>query len=474
MREIDAHFDAYEHLKHLPKDGDALHMLRKVASMVKPMMRKRGWKVATLAEFLPDEPQLLGLNINRTERILIRLRYHHDSRQFLSIEQVTDTLLHELSHIVWGPHDVNFHNLWNELREEHQSLIARGYSGEGFLSQGQKLGGKRVPLEEMRRNARVSAERRRASTNVNVGGRRLGGPPLSSGVDMRRVIADAHSRKTSITEGCASGSREVDRLRDQQARGGFRTKAEEHDANDQAIAQALQDLMEEEELHKLSELCAPKGGGGLAWDPVNGLQFDNDPPRPRDPAARSVISRPKLSSQSPPPLSSQSRPSSRLVTRNSGSSSHSRPIPNQPSRHTSDDEHFSSSPPAESPVSPEPSRIPSSRPPSVAPPAPAIPTDPNEWACPQCTLHNPLNFLSCGACGLEQPPQPIPQGRRFDGSDHAPKLPKPPPAAELRGPSATPFEPAKGRIGWNCLNCGTFMENQWWTCTLCGEMKIES
>lgn len=60
MKEIDAHFDAYEHLKHLPRHEDALTMLRKAASMVKPMMRKRGWKVGTLAEFLPDEPQLLG------------------------------------------------------------------------------------------------------------------------------------------------------------------------------------------------------------------------------------------------------------------------------------------------------------------------------------------------------------------------------------------------------------------------------
>ena len=67
MREIDAHFDAYEHLKHLPRDGEALHMLRKVASMVKPMMRKRGWKVGTLAEFLPDEPQLLGTTLVKHE-----------------------------------------------------------------------------------------------------------------------------------------------------------------------------------------------------------------------------------------------------------------------------------------------------------------------------------------------------------------------------------------------------------------------
>lgn len=60
MREIDAHFDAYEHLKHLPREQEALRMLRKAASIVKPLMRKRGWKVGTLAEFLPDEPQLLG------------------------------------------------------------------------------------------------------------------------------------------------------------------------------------------------------------------------------------------------------------------------------------------------------------------------------------------------------------------------------------------------------------------------------
>jgi hypothetical protein len=60
MKEIDAHFDAYEHLKHLPSDGEALIMLRKAASMVKPTMRKRGWKVKTLGEFLPDEPRLLG------------------------------------------------------------------------------------------------------------------------------------------------------------------------------------------------------------------------------------------------------------------------------------------------------------------------------------------------------------------------------------------------------------------------------
>jgi hypothetical protein len=54
------------------------------------------------------------------------------------MEQVTDTLLHELSHIIFGPHNVDFNNLWNELRDEHQSLLSKGYSGEGFLTPGEK------------------------------------------------------------------------------------------------------------------------------------------------------------------------------------------------------------------------------------------------------------------------------------------------------------------------------------------------
>ncbi|EOA86332.1 uncharacterized protein SETTUDRAFT_161218 [Exserohilum turcica Et28A] len=452
MREIDAHFDAYEHLKHLPRDGEALHTLRKAASMVKPMMRKRGWKVGTLAEFLPDEPQLLGLNINRTERILIRLRYHHDSRQFLSMEQVTDTLLHELCHIVIGPHNVDFNNLWNELREEHQSLLMRGYTGESFLSQGQKLGGKRIPLDEMRRQARVAAEKRRAAPKANAGGHRLGGSrPTAHGVDMRKVIADAASRRSSIIEGCASGSSEADRLLHQQERDRFRTTAEQDDANDWAIAQALQDLMYDEEMQRLG---APTGNGGLSWDPKNGLQFDSAQP-PSVPLATRPY--PTRSTTHPP----QGRPLSRLLTQ---------PL----SRSTSTRHPVSARPPPRL-ISLEEEQLRNRQFPPPAPrPADTPLPDPTKWACPQCTLHNSLDYLACGACGLEQPPQPIPEHKRFASSYTAPVLPKPPPQSGLRGRGATPFEPARGRLGWNCLECGTFMENQWWTCSLCGTMKPDS
>jgi len=61
MREIDAHFGAYEHLRDQPREAEALHTLRKLASVVKPIMRKRGWRVGTLCEFLPPEANLLGM-----------------------------------------------------------------------------------------------------------------------------------------------------------------------------------------------------------------------------------------------------------------------------------------------------------------------------------------------------------------------------------------------------------------------------
>ncbi|OCK84671.1 WLM-domain-containing protein [Lepidopterella palustris CBS 459.81] len=473
MREIDAHFDAYEHLKHLPREQEALHMLRKAASLVKPMMRKRGWSVGTLAEFLPDEPQLLGLNINKTEKILIRLRYHHDSRQFLPMEQVTDTLLHELSHIIWGAHDQNFQNLWDELRNEHQSLVSKGYTGEGFLSQGHKLGGKRIPLDEMRRQARIAAEKRRS---LNAGsGQKLGGAPVMRGVDMRKVIADAAARRNSIQKGCVpSGSAEAGKLSSDASKGGFRTKAEEDDANDRAISQALQELMEEEEMRNLDNLYAPSGAGGLAWDRENGLQFDSQTAkRPSSPGLswnketglQLDHSKPvPTPSAAFPPANRKSQPISRLVSQNNTlnkSLSSSNPRASRPpSRLISEEEErlrLKALP-----------KIPSFEQPRVPVPS----SDPDKWACPQCTLLNPLDFLSCEACGLEQPPQPIPRNKRYGTAQHP--VPKPPPAAGLRGPAATPFEPAKGRIGWNCLNCGTFMENEWWTCSLCGTMKAES
>ncbi|EJT73928.1 hypothetical protein GGTG_07782 [Gaeumannomyces tritici R3-111a-1] len=224
---------SYSHLQHLPRHQEALHSLKRLASLVKPIMRARGWKVGQLAEFYPDQRELLGLNVNRGQKILVRLRYPNDATLFLPFEQVADTMLHELSHIVHGPHDAKFHALWDQLRDEHEGLLLKGYTGEGFLSEGQRLGGGhggQLPPHEARRLARAAAEKRRLGI----------------------------------------GEAEAGRIADDAARQGAMTRAEEDAANDAAIAQALWELGQEDEQRRLGAGYVPPtaenptGSGGRA------------------------------------------------------------------------------------------------------------------------------------------------------------------------------------------------------------------
>ncbi|KKY16100.1 putative zinc [Phaeomoniella chlamydospora] len=255
--ELDPLVREFQHENHRPRQAEALQILRKIASLVKPIMRQRNWYVGTLCEFYPPETNLLGLNINRGQKICLRLRYPGDQNQFLPVEQVTDTMLHELCHNVHGPHNEQFHALWNQLRDEHESLIRKGYTGEGFLSEGKRLGGSRIPMHEARRRAREAAERRKVLTAGS--GQKLGGRAVLRGTDIRQVIADAAQRRITIERGCASGTdtgRKIAREVEENYNG-FKTKAEEDDANERAIMQAYMDLVQEEEKEKYGNSYIP-------------------------------------------------------------------------------------------------------------------------------------------------------------------------------------------------------------------------
>lgn len=65
-REHDAQFRSYRHLRELARADEALHTLRKIASLVKPIMRARGWKVGELCEFYPAQQNLLGICFGTT------------------------------------------------------------------------------------------------------------------------------------------------------------------------------------------------------------------------------------------------------------------------------------------------------------------------------------------------------------------------------------------------------------------------
>jgi hypothetical protein len=63
MMEQDALVSSYVHLAHFARASEALHTLKKVASLVKPIMRARGWRVNELAEFYPNQTNLLGMTL---------------------------------------------------------------------------------------------------------------------------------------------------------------------------------------------------------------------------------------------------------------------------------------------------------------------------------------------------------------------------------------------------------------------------
>jgi DNA-dependent metalloprotease WSS1 len=359
MREHDALITMYSHLKDFPREKEALHTLQKIASMVKPIMRARGWRVGELAEFFPDQPNLLGLNVDRGRKIMLRLRYPGDRSQFLPLDQVTDTMLHELSHNVYGPHDAKFHALWNQLRDEHLGLVMKGYTGEGFLSEGHVLGGKRMPRAEAQRLARAAAEKREKQNKLAAGsGQRLGGSRPRPGSDIRRTIVDAISRRGDTLQGCGNTNhddKEIRQISEAATRNGFRTQAEEDAANEAAIAQALWEMVQEDEQRRYGASYippsaeVPEGNGGWLEDEIQATS--------RSAAATPPLNGYYAPKQPPPPP----------------------PVP-----------------------------APSTRP--QAPPATygaprrrsASPARGKGWTCNACTLHNPAQYLCCEVCGTER------------------------------------------------------------------------
>jgi hypothetical protein len=58
----------------LSDDNTAKDFLRKAAEFVQPIMEENTWTIGHLAEFLPRNKKLLGLNWNHGDKVEIRLR----------------------------------------------------------------------------------------------------------------------------------------------------------------------------------------------------------------------------------------------------------------------------------------------------------------------------------------------------------------------------------------------------------------
>ena len=329
-------------------------------------------------------------------------------------------------------------------------------------------------MHEARRKARAAAEQRRVQSAGS--GQKLGGRAVNRGEDIRRVIAFAAPRLINISWGCAAVGDDTKRkaqIVEEASRNGFKTKAEEENANEQAIMQAYIELIQEDEREKYGKDYVqpssenPAGSQGVAAEPVK-----QEPGR-----------------SAAPPVPMQSKP---------------------PPKQTTLDDRRRSSPPVKS--------------------EPHLPLDDYEpsmefWSCAVCTLNNTMSYLCCDACGSERPPlydtaattptattppppsaPPQKQATTSRQSNPPPARtaqstpptdatrPRiPPPARSAAAARAADAAAARSRkesglrnlatlyaaenqkpLGWVCQQCGNFMESEWWTCAGCGAMKQAS
>jgi len=279
-------------------------------------------------------------------------------------------------------------------------------------------------MAEARRVARAAAEKRRTLSAGS--GQKLGGVPVRAGTDIRKVIVDAIERRNKTMKGCGASNKtdkEIKDLADQATRNGFRTQAEEDEANDRAIAQAMWELVQEDQKGEYGDSYIPSTPENPTGNA--GGARSRQPTQPRGQGQPPI---PTASKPSNPTFRQPSRPISRLVVEAESKT------PRRPLKQ----------------LYPSSTSIPVSTPARTSPPA-AI----TGWTCPVCTLHNPVTYLTCDACTLERPPEITTRISEDERRRNTVSL-----------PSAVD--------SWECSRCDTVMESRWWTCSTCGKLKESS
>eukprot|EP00567_Pseudictyota_dubia_P009391 CAMPEP_0197439490 /NCGR_PEP_ID=MMETSP1175-20131217/6217_1 /TAXON_ID=1003142 /ORGANISM="Triceratium dubium, Strain CCMP147" /LENGTH=366 /DNA_ID=CAMNT_0042969415 /DNA_START=120 /DNA_END=1220 /DNA_ORIENTATION=+ len=118
-------FGHIETLPNLPDEKKAKEILTSLANDpgILACMAKHRWNVGCLAEMFPegkvgqDEVCVMGLNQNKGQKILLRLRTD-DLKGFRKILSIRKVLFHELAHNVHSDHDGDFFLLMRQIEKE--------------------------------------------------------------------------------------------------------------------------------------------------------------------------------------------------------------------------------------------------------------------------------------------------------------------------------------------------------------------
>lgn len=183
-------------LQRKPNKEDALIMLRDIAHRVSYLMREHRFKVGSLVEFYPKDKRLLGMNVNRGMKIMLRLRNPHDEYQFLSRESIIGTMLHELTHNLFGPHDNKFYSKLDELIGRQWVIEQQGLF-DTFLGSGSRVGGIAVRDKRLINKTRIS----------KLSGTRLGSLTSEQArPSPREMAAKAAARRAADNRWCGENS----------------------------------------------------------------------------------------------------------------------------------------------------------------------------------------------------------------------------------------------------------------------------
>ena len=276
------------------------------------------------------------------------------------------------------------------------------------MSEGRTLGGARIPKHEARRQARLAAEKRRTLTSGS--GQKLGGAPLRRGEDIRNVIADAAQRRITIMKGCGVGADREKSIIEETNHSGFKTKADDEDANEEAIMLAYIDLIQEDEKEKYGDAYIPPSNANPAGSRG-----------PRNPFAQLAKFEPLQENGTP-----QSEQAQTLVdlTR-----SDSVEVP---------DRRW------ECPI--------------------CTLVNPDTYlCCDACSFEKPSQPAPT------QPPRA--PGRDTVSQTASKPLKKKSTVNQILALEKSQPKRPERPLGWLCHNCGNFMEHEWWTCAGCGTMK---
>ncbi|KAK5091831.1 hypothetical protein LTR70_006361 [Exophiala xenobiotica] len=110
-----------------PKYENALDTLRSLQFLCQNIMTKHNLRVDYLWELDPTHHGVNGCNIGQGQQIMVRLR-NETNADFRSMEEIMDTMLHELAHNHYPEHDRHFYSFWNTLRGEYEALRTNGYT----------------------------------------------------------------------------------------------------------------------------------------------------------------------------------------------------------------------------------------------------------------------------------------------------------------------------------------------------------